>query len=201
VLSLTGDAGPEQRSYTYEVFSDRLVLTAGGETSTYRPAAAVPECRSYDFATWTGTLTAEIDGLEQVFTNVSVTPALAAGLLEVRACPTPGRSCAVGDAELILSIDAPPGPLAAGTYPIQNNAIGEPNFFALIDPFPADSTFPGFNTERLEPPGAFDLTSVSETRVVGTFEFRANEISEGLTAPDGRRFVIVTNGVVELDYR
>jgi hypothetical protein len=200
-LSLTGDAGPEQRSYTYEVFSDRLELTAAGETTTYRPATTLPTCSSYDFRSWTGTLTAEVDGLAQSFANISVIPALSAGLLEVRACPTAGPSCEVGDAELILKIDAPPGPLTAGTYPIQNNAIGQPNFFALIDPFPADTTFPGFNTERLEPPGVFDLTSVSDTRVTGAFEFRANEISEGLSAPDGRRFVLVTNGVVELEYR
>ena len=91
-----------------------------------------------------------------------------------------------------------PGPLTPGTYPVQPDGV---SFFALIDPFPDDATFPGFNTERLLPPGEFVLTTVAEDRIVGTFEFRANEISEGQSAPDGRRFVLVTNGVVDLELR
>jgi hypothetical protein len=198
--TLTLNLGSSPQTVGYEVYADSLVLGSGSSAETYRPVSVVPDCGGYDFRRWTGTLTADIDSVSQTFANVSVTAAISSGLLEIRACPTEGPSCEVRDAELILKIDAPPGPLTAGSYPIQNNAIGQPNFFALIDPFPADPTFPGFNTERKEPPGVFDLTSLSDTRLVGTFEFQANEIEEGLSAPDGRRFVLVTNGVVELDF-
>ena len=198
-LTLTVGSSPE--AVGYQVFSDSLVLGSGAAAETYLPVSTLPDCGGYDFRRWTGTLTADIDSVAQSFANISVTTAISSGVLEIRACPSAGPSCEVRDAELILKIDAPPGPLTTGSYPIQNNAIGQPNFFALIDPFPADTTFPGFNTERREPPGVFDLTSLSDTRVVGTFEFRANEIEEGLSAPDGRRFVLVTNGVVELDFR
>jgi hypothetical protein len=198
VLTLAeAGGGSREERFTYQVFDDRLIL--GSET--YRGVSALPDCGSYDFGTWTGTLTAAVDSVPQTFANISVTTALSSGLLEIRACPEAGGSCSVSDAELILKIDAPPGPLTPGTYPIQNNAIGQPNFFALIDTHPDDSTFPGFNTERREPPGVFVLASVSDSTVVGTFEFRANEISEGLSAPDGRTFVLVTSGVVDLVYR
>ena len=197
-LAETGGS-PVGESVGYQVFEDSLVLSGGDGAGTYRPVPALPSCDAYDFRIWTGTLSADVDGVSRTFANISVTTALGAGLLEIRACPDAGVSCQPGAAELILRIDAPPDPLATGSYPIQNNAIGEPNFFALIDTHPDDAGFPGFNTERLEPPGVFDLTEVGATRVAGTFEFRANEISEGLSAPDGRRFVLVTNGVVELD--
>jgi len=203
VLRLTpvaGGSGAEERTFTYEVFEDRLVLTSGGDTSTFRPASDLADCRSYDFGTWTGTLSAEIDGVAQAFANISVTTALTSGILEVRACPDAGPTCEIRDAELVLNVDAPPGPLSVGTYSVQN-IPGAPNFFALHDTHPEVSAFPGFNTERLLPPGEFVLRTVTEDRVVGTFSFRANEIQEGLSAPDGRRFVLVTNGVIDLEYR
>ena len=200
LISTDRGGGPAERVFTYEVFEDRLVLTAEGETSTLRPVTAFPDCRSYDFGSWAGTLTADIDGVAQSFENISVTTALTSGLLEIRACPSAGSACDVRDAELILNVDAPPGPLATGTYTVQN-IPGASNFFALHNTHPDDSSFPGFNTERLLPPGEFVVTSLSEDRVVGTFSFRANEIQDGLSAPDGRRFVLVTNGVVDLEYR
>lgn len=203
VLRLTPPGGaPESdvRSFDYEVSEDSLVLTGGGASTTYVPTGDVPSCVSYGFGSWQGTLSAEVDGVAETYTNFAVTAdPLDAGRIEVLACPDTVTTCALADAMLVLRVNAPSPPLAPGGYPLGDTENG---FYALINPFPSDPAFPGFDTLRLTPPGAFLLTSVSEEWVVGTFEFRANErANNSPPAPDGRTFVQVTNGLVNLAYR
>jgi len=203
VLRLTPPAGPAEsdvRSFDYEVFQDSLVLTSGGVATTFVPTTRVPSCVSYGFGTWQGTLSAQIDDVPQTFTNISVaTEEIGTGILEILACPDAVTPCGLEDAVLRLRVSAPSGPLTPGSYPLGDLQNG---FYALINPFPDDPAFPGFDTLRLAPVGVFLLTSVAEDWVVGTFEFRANErANNSPPAPDGSTFVLVTDGLVNLQYR
>jgi len=203
VLRLTPPGGPAEsdvRSFDYEVFQDSLVLTSGGASTTFVPAARVPSCVSYGFGTWEGTLSARIDDVPQTFTNISVaTEEISTGTLEILACPDAVTPCGRDDAMLVLRLRSPSGPVTPGNYPLGDLQTG---FYGLIDPFPDDPEFPGFDTLRLAPAGAFLLSSVAEDGVVGTFDFRANErANNSPPAPDGRTFVLVTDGLVNLEYR
>jgi hypothetical protein len=202
-LRLTPPGGPAEsdvRSFDYEVFPDSLVLTRGGASATFVPVTRVPSCVSYGFGTWQGTLSARIDGVPETFGNLSVaTGAVGAGTLVILACPDAATSCGERNAALILRVNSPPGPLTPGNYPLGDIASG---FYGLINPFPDDPDFPGFDSLRLLPTGAIVLSSVAEDWVYGTFEFRANErASNAPPAPDGRTFVLVTDGLVDLQYR
>ena len=203
VLRLTPPDGPMEsdvRSFDYEVFDDRLLLTSGGASTTFVPATRVPSCVSYGFGAWDGTLSARIDDVPRSFTNLSIaTEAVGAGSLVILACPDPASSCREQNAELILRLNTTSGPLTPGNYALGDAGSG---FYGLINPFPDDPDFPGFDSLRLLPTGAFLLSSISEDWVAGTFEFRANErASNAPPAPDGRTFVLVTDGLVDLRYR
>jgi hypothetical protein len=203
VLRLTPPGGAAQsdvRSFDYEVFQDSLVLTSGGASTTFIPGTRVPSCVSYGFGTWEGTLSARIDGVPQTFENISVeTGAIAAGTVVILACPDAATLCGDQNAMLVLRINSPAGPLTPGNYTLGDISAG---FYGLINPFPDDPDFPGFDSLRLLPTGAFQLSLVSEDWVFGTFEFRANErASNAPPAPDGRTFVLVTDGLVDLRYR
>jgi hypothetical protein len=203
VLRLTpadGAVESDVRSFDYEVFGDSLVLDGGGTSTTFVPVSRAPSCVSYGFGAWQGTLSASIDDVPSTFTNLSVaTDELGVGIVQILACPEGAAPCQEEDAVLVLRISAPPGPLTPGSYPLGDKQNG---FYGLINPFPDDPDFPGFDTLRLAPSGVFLLTSVAEDWVVGTFEFRANErANNSPPAPDGRTFVLVTDGLVNLQYR
>jgi hypothetical protein len=203
-LSLSGGGASmpaEERAFTYRVYADSLVLDGTDGTTTYRPATRMPTCVEYGFGTWTGTLSAAVDGVDRDFGDVSVRAAVGSGVLEITSASRPCPTCEPEQVELLLVLDASPGALTEGSYTVQNVPGADRTFYALHDTHPGDTTFPGFDTSRLSPPGTFVLTSVAVDRVVGTFSFRANPVSDGLNAPDGRTTVLVTDGRVDLEYR
>jgi hypothetical protein len=172
-LASEGDgAEPDLRSFDYAAAGGTLVLTTGGQSTTYLPATSVPSCLSYGFGSWQGTLSARIDDVPWAFRNISVdTGGIGAGRLEILACFDTAPTCETEEAVLRLKLSAT-GPLTPGAYPLGDASSG---FYGLVNLFPDDPDFPGFDSLRLLPTGAFVLTSIAEERVVATFEFRANE--------------------------
>ncbi|MBT8403510.1 MAG: hypothetical protein KJP18_06615, partial [Gemmatimonadetes bacterium] len=203
VLRLTpagGAANSDVRSYDVEVSQGRLTLARGGESTTFVPVSSVPSCVSYGFGSWEGTLSARIDGVPWTFTNLSVdTERVRAGSLVILACLDTATSCTPDNVVLLLQVNGAAGPLTPGTYPLGDISSG---FYGLVNLFPDDPDFPGFDSLRLTPTGALTLTSVADERIVATFEFRANErASNAPPAPDGSTFALVTDGVIDLEYR
>ncbi len=199
-LTPTGETSdPEIRSFDYDVSEGTLVLTTGAQSATYRPASGVPSCVTYGFGTWQGTLRARIDDVPMTFTNISVnTERIRAGSVEILACLDTDSSCETDNVVLLLQVTAP-GVLTPGTYPLGDQSSG---FYGLVNLFPDDPDFPGFDSLRLSPTGAFLLTSIGPERVVASFEFRANErATNAPPAPDGSTFALVTDGTVNLTYQ
>ena len=203
VLRLTpagGAANSDVRSYDVEVSQGRLVLTRSGESTTFVSAPAVPSCVSYGFGSWQGTLSARIGDVPWTFTNITIdTERIQAGSLVILACLDTATSCTTDNVVLLLQVNGVAGPLTPGTYPLGDISSG---FYGLVNLFPDDPDFPGFDSLRLTPTGALVLTSITDERIVATFEFRANErASNAPPAPDGSTFALVTNGVIDLEYR
>jgi len=200
-LRLTdGEPGSNARTFSYEVTSSRLVLTDASVTTTFSRATGVPACVSYGFGSWRGTLSARINDVPWTFTNVSVdTENIGGGRLALQACLDDATSCGPDNVVLVLQVNATAGSLAPGTYPLGDIGSG---FYGLVNLFPGDPEFPGFDSLRLTPTGALTLTAIAEERIVATFEFRANErASNAPPAPDGSTFALVTEGVIDLEYR
>ena len=194
-----GGSSSDVRSLDYQVSDGNLVLTLNGRATAYRPAPDVPSCMSYGFGRWEGTLRARIDDTVWSFTNISVdTQGVQAGSLEILACPDTAPACGIEDVVLRLRVNTP-GTLTPGSYALGDQSSG---FYGLVNPFPDDPDFPGFDSLRLSPTGVFLLLAITETSVSASFEFRANErATNAPPAPDGSTFAQISDGVIDLVYR
>ncbi len=203
VLRLTPRGGaPESdvRTFDYDVSNDRLVLSRAGTSTTFARGSSVPSCVSYGFGSWQGTLSARIDDVSWTFSNFTVdAEGVRGGTLVIVACSDAAVGCDPTNAVMILRVTTPSGGLTPGSYPLGTIDSG---FYGLVNLFPDDPDFPGFDSLRLTPSGAMLLIDAAEDRIEATFEFRANErASNAPPAPDGSTFALVTNGVINLEYR
>lgn len=195
-----GSVASDVRTFDYQVSDDKLVLARNGAGRIFARATGVPSCVSYGFGTWTGTLSARINDVPWVFSSISVdAEGVRAGTLEIVGCLDTATVCQVDNAVLLVRVNATSGSLTPGSYPLGDITTG---FYGRVNLFPDDPVFPGFDSLRLLPTGAIQLVSVSEDRIVATFEFRANErASNAPPAPDGSTFALVSQGIIDLQYR
>jgi hypothetical protein len=187
-------------SIEFELAEDgeRLVSADLGRSLSRSFGASEPSCVSFGWGQWEGEVSALVDGTPVSFGPFDVQMSVSSGVMELRGLCD---GCAMVAPELVLRIDASPGPLERGEFTVQNVPGATRTLFGFHHTHPGHPSFLGFNTDRLSPPGTLTLTDVTPERVAATFSFRGNPIVEGQAAPDGRVTVLVTDGVVNLRYR
>lgn len=197
------DNMPTSTSQTYSVTLDAsgLGLTTASFTGLYGDVTTMPSCVDYGFGAWSGAFSAEIDGEDVLFAVVDVELDIDAGTTTIRGEDVGCTSCPDGVREILLRIESQPDPLDPRTFSVNNDPGASDTFYALYHPDPASSTFSGFDTTRLAPPGTFVLSSVGPERIAGSFGFRANPRVEGDVGPNGETFAMAESGVVALTYR
>ena len=184
-------------SYAFSIEGGQLALQGAGTPGDFSRAPSMVSCVDYGFGSWTGSLRADVDGVDIVFDVVSVRVSVDGGSIEIEGSYSAGAD----ERELLLQIDGGPGPLDTGSFTVQNVPGATDTFYGLYHPDPGSPTFSGFDTTRLSPPGTFNLTAVAPERVAATFSFRANPRVEGEVGPGGATFAEIESGRVDLIYQ
>lgn len=197
------DNAPSTGSETFTLSLDgsTLSLTDGGGTVSFSAGGSMPSCVDYGFGSWTGAFTGEVDGTAVTFSELDIRIDVDAGELEIRAEAEACDGCGAVPIELVLRVDTNAGRLEARAYTVQNVPGATNTLYGLYHPEPGSTSFSGFDTTRLSPPGTLSLTDVGPERAVGTFSFRGNPRVEGETASGGETFVEVEEGRIDLVYR
>lgn len=198
---LENEPGTATETFTLSVDGSTLSLTDGSGTVSFAAAGAMVSCVDYGFGSWTGSFTAEVDGTPVTFSDLEVRIDVDAGELEISADAQACDGCAGVPIELVLRVDTNAGALEARAYTVQNVPGATNTLFGLYHPEPGSTSFSGFDTTRLSPPGTLSLSDVGAERAAGTFSFRGNPRVEGEMASGGATFVEVEEGRIDLVYR
>ena len=176
-LFTTGSGESETDRMAYELNGNSLSITDDGGTRIYTRISDMVSCDDYDFGgtvtTWTGTLTADVDG---VTTEFAVYPygEISSGVA--------GFGANNGSQALQFTIlgDTP------GSYTLGTTTMGI---------YVPDNTNPTnvFTTVTGIATGTIDFTALSATHIEGTFSFEAVNVQ---VTP--METVSITNGVVDL---
>ena len=195
------DPVSRNESFTLTVEGASLTLTGTSGTTAYSTTSSMVSCVDFGFGAWEGTVEAEVDGVPTTFTDLTVHVDIDAGELEIEASMATCSGCASEPTRLVLRVATGSGPLSGDSYTVQNVPGATNTLYGLYHPEPASTSFSGFDTTRLSPPGSLTLSTAAPEEVVGSFAFRGNPRVDGETGPGGETFVEIDSGQIDLVYR